>query len=383
VAFFDSIAAHPDYDAFWQRRAIWKHEKNISPAVMIVGGWYDAEDRYGPLRLHASLREASARTPVTLVIGPWSHGAWNRVDGDVFGPLAFGQKTGTFFRDSLGFPFFSCALKDRCDRRLPNVAVFETGANRWRTFSSWPPPEARRRTLYLREGGGLSWEPPARAASATRGKGSGVGDADVDTYVSDPAKPVPYTQALSFGYWPGYPTEDQRFAARRPDVLVYETEPLDDDVTIAGPIDVGLHVATSGTDADFIVKVVDVYPDDAPSQHAAGPVMAGYEQLVHGNVFRARWRRGFEAPRAMVPNRPDSLHFTLEDVMHTFRKGHRIMVQVQSTWYPLIDRNPQTFVPNIYRATAGDFRKATMSVFRSPTRPSGITVRVVPKEVVP
>jgi uncharacterized protein len=199
-----------------------------------------------------------------------------------------------------------------------------------------------------------------------------------DSYVSDPARPVPYTQALSFGYWRDYPTEDQRFASRRPDVLTYRTAPLAEDLTVAGPIGVTLHLATTGTDGDVVVKVVDVFPDSAPAQHAAGPRMDGYEQLVHGNVFRLRWRRGFERSVPMAAGRADSVSFALEDVMHTFRKGHRLEVQVQGSWFPLIDRNPQTFVPNIYRAVESDFRPATFTIFRSAARPSRITVGVVP-----
>lgn len=302
-------------------------------------------------------------------MGPWAHGAWNRVDGDVFGPLGFGVKTGQFFRDSIGVPFFSCVLKDERCKTMPRVAMFATGSNRWQTFDQWPPRMAQPRSFYLSDDGALATSAPATSGS--------------DSYVSDPAKPVPYTQALSLGYWRDYPTEDQRFASRRPDVLTYVTPPLDEDMTIAGPIGVTLHVATTGSDADFVVKVVDVFPNDAPPQVAGGPRPDAYEQLVHGNIFRARWRRGFETPVPLTPGRPDSLSFSLEDVMHTFRKGHRLMVQVQGSWFPLIDRNPQKFVPNIYKAKAEDFQKATMTVYRSPARASRITVGVMPREVVP
>jgi hypothetical protein len=364
IAFWDSIAAHPDYDAFWQRRGIWRHVKDIKPSVLTVGGWYDAEDRQGPLRLQAALRDSSARTPQTFVMGPWSHGAWNRVEGDTFGPLAFGNRTGAWFRDSIGRPFFACALKQQCGAALPKVAVFATGSNAWRTFDVWPPREAVPTTFYLGDGGRLTREAPTKAGS--------------DAYVSDPSKPVPYTQAVSLGYWREYPTEDQRFASRRPDVLTYRTEPLAEDLTVAGPIGVTMHVATTGTDGDVIVKVVDVFPDNAPAQTPNGPRMDGYEQLVHGNVFRLRWRRGFERSLPMTPGRADSVAFALEDVMHTFKRGHRLEVQVQSTWFPLIDRNPQTFVPNIYQASERDFRPATMTVFHSPARASRITVGVMP-----
>ena len=365
VAFWDSIMAHPNYDAYWQKRGIWKHVKNIRPAVLTVGGWYDGEDPYGPLRLNQSLEEMSAATPRTFVMGPWTHGAWNRGDNDSLGVLKFGSKTGQFFRDSIGFPFFSCALKDRCGTPLPKVAVFQTGANRWRTFDAWPPRAVQPRPIYLRERGQLAFaRPTARAVS--------------DSYVSDPAKPVPYTSALSFGYYPLYPIEDQRFASRRPDVLVYETEPLAEDLTLAGPIGVNLHVASTGTDADFIVKVIDVWPDVQLAGRGVNGPMDGYEQLVKGDVYRARWRRSLETPRPLTPGKADSVNYVLHDVFHTFSKGHRLMVQVQSSWFPLIDRNPQTFVPNINTAEASDFRPATMTVFRSSARPSHLVLPILP-----
>ncbi|MEP6622146.1 MAG: CocE/NonD family hydrolase [bacterium] len=370
VAFWDSIMVHPNYDAYWQKRSIWKHEKNIKPAVLTVGGWYDGEDPYGPLRLNQSLEEMSAATTRTLVMGPWTHGAWNRGGDDSIGVLKFGSKPGQFFRDSIGVPFFNCILKDKCGPALPKVAAFETGTNRWRTFDAWPPKAAAPRTIYLAAGGKLSYAKPAdRDAS--------------DSYVSDPAKPVPYTSALSFGYYSLYPIEDQRFASRHTDVLVYKSDPLTEDMTIAGPIGVSLQVATTGTDADFIVKVIDVWPDEEAAGRGAGagagaPKMDGYEQLVKGDVFRARWRRSFETPQAMTPNKADSVKYDLHDVLHTFKKGHRLMVHVQSTWFPLIDRNPQTFVANINTATPADFQKATMTVYRNAAHASHLEFHVLP-----
>lgn len=373
VAFWDTLMAHPNYDEYWQARSIWKHMKNITPSVLTVGGWYDAEDPYGPLRLDQSLKEMSPLTHRILVMGPWGHGDWNRGTMDSFGHLMFGSETGTFFRDSIGFPFFSCLLKDRCGKQLPNVLAYETGTNRWRTFDAWPPSAALTRNLYLREDGRLSFEKP----SSTTG---------TDSYVSDPAKPVPYTSATSFGYYRLYPIEDQRFASRRPDVLTYVTEPLADDMTVAGPMDVTLHFSTTGTDADFIVKVIDVWPDVPPAGRTATPLpagapdpaMDGFEQLVKGDVYRARWRKSLEKPEPVAANRPDSVKYVLHDVFHTFRKGHRLMVHVQSTWFPLIDLNPQKYLPNINRAVPGDFKKATMTIHRSPARPSNIVLRVLP-----
>ena len=370
VAFWDTIMAHPNYDAYWQKRSIWKHEKNITPAVLTVGGWYDGEDPYGPLRLNQSLEEMSASTTRTFVMGPWTHGAWNRGGDDSLGVLKFDGKPGQFFRDSIGFPFFRCTLKDVCGAPLPKVAVFETGANRWRTFDAWPPKAASPRTLYLAGGGRLSFAKPADAKAS-------------DSYVSDPAKPVPYTSALSFGYYSLYPIEDQRFASRRPDVLVYETEPLDADLTLAGPIGVALHFASTGTDADFIVKVIDVHPDVQLGGRGPANVMDGYQQLVKGDVYRARWRRSLEHPQPLVPGKADSVNYVLHDVFHTFKRGHRLMVQVQSTWYPLIDRNPQKFVPNINTASASDFQKATMTVFRGKALASHLVLPVLPAQPVP
>ena len=366
VAFWDSIMAHPNYDAFWQKRGIWKHQKNIKPAVLTVGGWYDGEDPYGPLRLNQSLEEMSASTTRTFVMGPWTHGSWNRGGDDSLGVLKFDSKPGQFFRDSIGFPFFMCQLKDKCGAPLPKVAAFETGANRWRTFASWPPRAVTPKTMYLAAGGRLS------TAKPTERTGS-------DSYVSDPAKPVPYTSAQSFGYYSLYPIEDQRFASRRPDVLVYETEPLAADITLAGPIGVALQIASTGTDADFIVKVIDVHPDAPAGGRGAPPnVLDGYQQLVKADVYRARWRRSLETPMPLVPNKPDSVNYVLHDVFHTFKKGHRLMVHVQSTWFPLIDRNPQKFVPNINTANASDFQRATMTVFRDAGRASHIVLPVLP-----
>jgi putative CocE/NonD family hydrolase len=365
VAFWDSIMAHPNYDAYWQKRSLWKHEKNIKPAVLTVGGWYDSEDPYGPLRLNQSLEEMSAATPRTFVMGPWTHGAWNRSDNDTLGVLKFGSKTGQFFRDSIGFPFFSCVLKDRCGAPLPKVAAFQTGANQWRTFDAWPPKAVQARTIYLHSGERLSFDRPAEASAD-------------DRYVSDPARPVPYTSTVSFGYFNLYPIEDQRFASRRPDVLVYRTEPLAEDLTLAGPIGVTLHVASTGTDADFITKVIDVWPDVELSGRSAATPMDGYEQLVKGDVYRARWRRSLETPQPLVPGKADSVKYALHDVFHTFKKGHRLMVHVQSSWFPLIDRNPQTFVPNINTADASAFKPATMTIFRSSARPSHLVLPVLP-----
>jgi hypothetical protein len=365
VAFWDTLMAHPNYDAYWQQRSIWKHEKNIKPQVLAVGGWFDAEDPYGVLKLNESLDALSKGTTHTIVMGPWTHGAWNRGGDDSLGALKFGQKPGEYFRDSIGFPFFSCILKDHCGKALPKAVVYETGANRWRSFDQWPPKAVTPKTLYLAANGGLSYSAPSQRNLS-------------DAYVSDPAKPVPYTNAYSFGYYQLYPLEDQRFASRRPDVLVYETEPLAEDLTLAGPIGVDLKIATTGTDADFIVKVIDVYPDTPLAGRGGANTMDGYQQLVKGDVYRARWRKSLEKPEALVPGKADSVNYVLHDVFHTFKKGHRLMVHVQSTWYPLIDRNPQKFVPNINTANASDFQKSTMTIFRGQGQASHLVLPVLP-----
>ena len=343
VAFWDSIMAHPNYDAYWQKRSIWKHVKNIKPAVLTVGGWYDGEDPYGPLRLNQSLEEMSASTKRTFVMGPWTHGAWNRGDDDSLGVLKFGSKTGTFFRDSIGFPFFSCAVEGSLQQELAQGRGVRDGREPVADVRC-VAAEGRKADADLPAGGGsLAYAKPV-ASNAS------------DSYVSDPAKPVPYTSQLSFGYYQLYPHRGSTIrepATRR--ARVSNAESLDHDLTLAGPIGVTLQVATTGTDADFIVKVIDVYPDVPLAGRGGSGPMDGFEQLVKGDVYRARWRRSLEKPIPLMPGKPDSVTYVLHDVFHTFKKGHRLMVHVQSTWFPLIDRNPQKFVPNINTADASDF----------------------------
>lgn len=375
IAFWDSITVHPDYDAFWQARSIWKHTKNIKPAVLLVGGWYDVEDPYGMLRLNRSLQDNSKSTKQMFVVGPWSHGGWNRADFPTFGAFTNGGPTGKFFRDSIGAPAFRCLLKDVCTgQSFGGALVFEAGTNQWRRFDAWPPKAATARALYLRENGRVAFEAPS-AASPSRATPTTF----TDRYVSDPAKPVPYTMGLTFGFNAQYPTEDQRFASRRPDVLTYRSDVLTSDVTVAGPVSALLHVASTGTDADFIVKLIDQYPNDAAPEYDGGPRLDAYERLVRPGVARARWRKGFDRNVPLAVNVADSVRVPLDDVFHTFQKGHRIVVHVQSTWYPAVDRNPQRFVPNIYKAKDTDFQSATMTIFRSAARPSQLTLNILPQ----
>ncbi len=360
---------HTAYDDFWKARAIWTHFTNITPAVLSVGGWFDAEDIAGPLRTYRTLRTQSPTTSNRLVMGPWTHGSWARGDGRLVGNLDFGQEASAWYREHVEFPFFLEHLWGKSGETVAPVTMFETGTNRWRSFDAWPPAGTPQ-TMFLSANDTLSTTAPAAAEA-------------YDQYLSDPNRPVPYVGHVQMGMQRDYMTEDQRFAATRPDVLVYATPPLDDDLTVLGPIGVELHVSTSGTDSDFVVKVIDVFPSDYPTPEWKGPApepanrvrMGGYQQLVRGEPFRGKFRRGFDKPVPFVPGEPDRIAFELPDVAHTFRRGHRLMVQVQSSWFPLTDRNPQTFT-DIPKARPEDFKIATQRVYRSKARASSITLPV-------
>jgi uncharacterized protein len=374
VQFWNDMMAHEAYDAFWQARNLRPHLKNVKPAVMTVGGWFDAEDLFGALETYKNTERQSPGAYNTLVMGPWSHGGWARGDGESLGDVHFGSKTGEFFREKIEFPFFSSFLKGKGDSKLPEAYVFETGRDQWHALDAWPPREATRRSLYLQPGGKLSFDPAAESV------------AGYDEYVSDPAKPVPYTVAVASGMTREHMVDDQRFASHRPDVLTYQTEDLTEDVTLAGPIWPSLRVATSGTDSDFVVKLIDVYPADYPDPPAAGGAaqaqaagysrMGGYQQLVRGEAFRGKFRNSFEKPEPFQPNAPAKIEYVMPDVYHTFRRGHRIMVQIQSTWFPLVNLNPQKFV-NIAQAAESDFQRATERVYRGGANGSRIDVSQV------
>ena len=374
AAYWQEIVDHPNYDEFWQSRSLWKFMNNVTPAVLNVGGWFDAEDPMGPLHIYRAVEKHNPNTTNLLVMGPWCHGCWSRGDGDRLGNLSFNVKTAAFFREQIQFPFFVHYLKDK-PMDMPEAWMFLTGLNEWRKLDAWPPKGLQPKTLFFHAGGRLSGDAPT-----DDGRGA------FDEYISDPNKPVPYVGYVADGMTRDYMTEDQRFAASRTDVLVYETEPLEDDLTIAGAIKVNLMVSTTGTDSDFVVKLIDVYPGNYPTPQlpANQPVpanavkMGGYQQLVRGEPFRAKFRNGFERPEAMVPNKLTQISYDLPDVYHTFRKGHKIMVQVQSSWFPLVDRNPQKFV-DIPKATAVDFQKATQRVYRSRSLSSSLTVFVEPR----
>jgi putative CocE/NonD family hydrolase len=361
VPFWNEMMEHPNRDAFWQERAILPHLKNVAPAVMVVTGWYDAEDLYGSFKSYQSIEALNPKVNNVLVVGPWHHGGWASVDGDKLGSANFGSKTAAFYRAEIELPFFEKYLKDAEKPAPAEATVFETGSNTWRTFDDWPPREAQAKQLYLREGGVLDAAAPASSKDA------------FDEYVSDPARPVPFSERITPMMAIEYMTDDQRFAARRPDVLVYQTPPLESDLVIAGPLDVEMWVSTTGTDADFIVKLIDVFPDS--SEAAAQP---GYQMLLRSEVFRGRYRNSFEHPEPFNPGEPAKLKFELLDVLHRFQKGHRLMIQIQSTWFPLVDRNPQKFVPNIYFAKPEDFQKATHRVFRSAEHPTSVRFGALP-----
>jgi putative CocE/NonD family hydrolase len=363
--YWDDNLAHTTYDAFWQARAIAPHLRDVRPAVLTVGGWYDAEDLAGPLRIYRAIERQSPSTSNRIVMGPWSHGGWSRGDGNRLGALSFGARTAAEYRDRFERPFFEHHLRDAPLVEAPEAAVFVTGENAWRTPPTWPPAEAAPRTFYLREGGAL-----AEAAPAGRGTSA-------DEYVSNPNTPVPYVPNPGTGMRRDYMAEDQRFVASRSDVLVYATPPLPADLTVTGPIQVTLHVSTTGTDADWVVKVIDAYPEGGAPVGATGARLAGFQQLVRGEPFRGKFRDGFERPTPFVPKQPARIAFELPDVAHTFRREHRLMVHVQSSWFPLIDRNPQVFM-DIPSAKAADFRPATIRVWRSADRPSSIRVLTLP-----
>jgi hypothetical protein len=364
VPFWNEMMQHGDYDAFWQARNLRPHLKNVLPAVMTVGGWFDAEDLFGTLAVYHSVEASSPEAYNILVMGPWYHGGWARSEGDALGNIHFGADTAVFYRKEIEYPFFEHFLKGVGDLSLPKAYVFLTGRNEWQRENQWPPGNARPRNLYFRAGWKLSWDPDSEDSS----------DA-YDEYVSDPEKPVPYINRIVVGMSREYMVADQRFASRRTDVLTYATDELKRDITIAGPVTSSLNVSTTGTDSDFVVKLIDVYPDDAPDTepNSENVRMGGFQQLVRGEPFRGKYRNSYSNPEPFVPGKITKIEYSMPDLFHTFRKGHRIMVQVQSSWFPLIDRNPQQF-EDIYRAKAGDFMKATQRVYRSRSAPSFITL---------
>ena len=375
--YFDVQVEHDRYDDFWKQRAILPHLKNIRAAILTVGGWFDAEDLAGPLATFRAIARQSPATDNRLVMGPWVHGGWVSAPGRQLGRVQFQQATAEQFQQEVLLPFFEQHLREVAPKApIAKVTVFETGTNVWRRYDAWPPRQAQPRSLYFAPGGRLSFTPPAEGAPA------------FDSWGSDPARPVPFIGYTALGVPQEYMVADQRFAATRPDVLTYRSDVLEDDVTVAGPILARLFAATTGTDGDWVVKLIDVYPPELEEQAArrrkprtedvepGEAPLGGYQQLVRGDPLRARFRKGFDAPEAMVPGQVEELRVQLQDVNHTFRRGHRIMVQVQGSWFPLIDRNPQTFVP-IRSARPQDFQPATQRLYRWQGQASALELPVL------
>jgi len=367
--FWRQLVEHPNYDAFWQARNILPHLENVSTAVMTVGGWFDAEDLYGPLNIYRKLERDNPGAFNILVMGPWSHGGWAFARSPhMVGDIYFGEDISDWYQREIEAPFFRYFLKGEGGPPDFEALTFDTGRKQWREFSEWPPGDAQPLRLFLRSDERLAVDAPA------------TGDAPYTEYVSDPNEPVPYTDQIRIVFTPRlYMTEDQRFAERRPDVIEFQTEVLEEDVTLAGDIVAHLQVSTTGTDADWIVKLIDVYPDDEPNlEHTPEHVrLAGYQQMVRSEIIRGRFRNSYENPEPFVPGQVTDVTLPLQDVLHTFRAGHRIMVQVQSTWFPLFDRNPQAYVDNIFEASATDFIKATHRVYHGPQHASYLDVKVL------
>jgi putative CocE/NonD family hydrolase len=394
IAFWDQMMAHPNYDQFWKERNIFPNLKNIHAAVMTVGGWYDNEDLFGALNTYQSIERQNPGIFNVLVMGPWFHGGWARSDGDWLGTAYFGQKTGMFYREHFELPFFNHFLKDKGDiSQIKEVNVFDTGANQWTDLANWSPSASTDTSLYLMPNGKLvltsGAHPSTGSLPPARVGVPGTRTPVYDEYVSDPWNPVPYTEKRTsdtIRYPRDFMTEDQRFAATRPDVLVYQTDPLTSDVTVAGNIKPELFISSSGSDSDFVVKLIDVFPDDykLPSgvntpEASTGCIWTsgGYEMLLRGEPFPARFRNSFEKPVPLQPNAATRISYVMPGIVHTFKKGHRIMVQIQSTWFPLVARNPQKFVPNYKVGTDADFQKATERVYHSGAYPSRIVLPVL------
>ncbi|MBB3054900.1 CocE/NonD family hydrolase [Mucilaginibacter gotjawali] len=367
VKFWDNMMAHPNYDWFWKAMNIRPHLKNITPATMVVGGFFDAEDAFGAQQVFKALEKQNPAThPNMLVLGPWFHGGWERGDGQFFGDQNFGSKTSEWFRENVELPFFKFYLKDEKILDLPKATIFITGSNEWHKFNQWPPKNTTEKTLYFGANGQLSFAPQKTK------------NAVFDEYISDPNSPVPYQDGIQANRTREYMLDDQRFAGRRPDVKVYQTDTLKEDITLTGPVIADLFASTSGTDADFVVKLIDVFPDNCPDPkpNPKNVTMAGYEMMVRGEVFRGKFRNSFEKPEPFVPGKITEVKYNLPDVAHTFKKGHRIMIQVQNSWFPLVDRNPQKF-EDIDQAKDTDFQKATIRIYHNDAALSNVKVTVL------
>ncbi|MFA3782463.1 CocE/NonD family hydrolase [Melioribacteraceae bacterium 4301-Me] len=375
LPFWNDIIKHGTYDEFWKSRSNLPYFTNVKPAVLIVGGWYDSEDLYGPLHIYNSIEEKNKNNNCILVMGPWSHGGWARTNGESYGDFSFGDSTSITFNNEILLPFFNYYLLSNSSNsqshtlNLAEVTTFRTGSNKWEKYDQWPPKNATAKELYINANAKLTWEKPSYKQNL------------FDEYLSDPSKPVPYTAKFYDSqtmYNRAYMSEDQRFAASRPDVLVYQTEPLKNDITLSGPITADLFVSTTGTDADWVVKLIDVYPDSEPNpkSNPENIEYGGYQRLIRYEIMRGKFRNSYEKPEPFTPGKITEVKFNLNDVDHTFLKGHKIMVQIQSSFFPFFDRNPQKFI-DIYSASNEDFQKAFNRVYFSEKYPSHIKFFVV------
>lgn len=373
IKFWHEMYQHPNYDDWWKARDARRAMYNIKPAMLTVGGLFDAEDCYGAWNLYKAIEKQNPGIHNKIVMGPWSHGQWASRDGSFLGNIRFGSATSLWYQNNIEIPFFNHYLKGKgSDPTFAEATIFITGENQWKSFDQWPPANVSNQPIYLQVNGNLSWNKPTVSKSASE-------------YISDPAHPVPYTEDVHFNRTSAYMNDDQRFASRRTDVLTFQTDVLTEDLTLAGPVIADLAVSITGTDADFVVKIIDVFPDDfqyqgasltpPPGGRGAYP-MGGYQMLVRGEIMRGKYRNSFETPTAFTPNKIEKVKFELPDIAHTFKKGHRLMIQIQSSWFPLVDRNPQKFV-NIYEADISDFQKATIRIHHDATNSSKIILPVM------
>ncbi len=373
IAFWKELMQHPNYDEWWQKRDARKYVTNVKPAMLVVGGLFDAEDCFGAWNLYKAIETKSKATNNKVVMGPWVHGGWSRTDGSALGNVRFGSNTSNYYQQNIEIPFFEAYLNNvKNEGEIAEASIFFSGENKWRELNQWPPVDVTPSKYFLNEGGKLSTTNNAFLKN------------NFAEYISDPAKPVPYTEDVHTNRTREYMTDDQRFAARRPDVLVYETPILANEVTLAGVITANLNVMINTTDADFVVKIIDVFPEnfkydssfytngDKPNNY----VMGGYQMLVRGEIMRGKFRKSFSNPTPFIPNKLETVKFDLPDVAHTFLKGHKIMVQIQSTWFPLMDRNPQQFM-DIYKADDKDFKTATIKILQGNEGGSFISLPVM------
>ncbi|SHL44110.1 hypothetical protein SAMN05443634_10998 [Chishuiella changwenlii] len=347
IKFYNDLFAHPDYDQFWKDRDPLPHLKNVKPAVMTVGGFFDAEDAYGAFATYKAIEKQNPTATNILVAGPWFHGGWVRSKADTFGDMQFGSETGEYYKENIELPFFNYYLKDKGNFKPTEAHIFITGSNQWKQFEAWPPKNVSTKKMYLQDNGKITFDKSNNSTT-------------FDEYVADPNNPVPYQGGVLENRTREYMVDDQRFASTRPDVMVYQTDILTEDITITGPVINHLFVSSTGTDADYVVKLIDVYPENTPKFN--DKLMGGYQNLIRAEIMRGKYRNSFSTPEALIPNKKTDVTYTMPDVGHTFKKGHRIMIQVQNSWFPLADRNPQQFM-NVYEATAKDFIKQTQRIY--------------------